>query len=150
MEKAVTLGTNSLAGLLAAATILGPIAYAYFPSKDAFTQLWFQVQIQQMRLDAAFGEMKLPAGFGSGDIGSLPHPNVVHAAEKPQVQERLDIYRKALGKRSTVLPQSFIERCGKLGFWKDGAAGHKLKGTDGQEYSADQTIGCLIRLMGYK
>jgi len=148
--EAKTLGTNSLAGLIAAAAILGPLAYIVFPSKDQFTKLWFQVQLNQMRLDSAFGEMKLPSGFSSPDTSALPPPNVVYAAEEPQAQERLEAYRKALGEHAIVLPQSFIRKCEALGFWQDGVAGHKFKGTDGRNYSADQTVACIIRLMGYK
>lgn len=150
MEKAKTLGTNSLAGLIAAAGILGPVAYSYFPSKDEFRKLWFQVQVNQLRLDSAFGPMKLPTGFGTPDTSSLPHPSVVHAAEEPQAQQKLEAYRKALGEHGVALPESFIQKCRGLGFWKAGAPGYKFAGADGREYSADQTIACMIRLMGYK
>lgn len=152
MEKAKTLGTNSLAGLVAAAAVLGPLAYTIFPSKDQFTELRFQVQLNQMRLDSAFGPLKFPSGFTLPSTSSLPNPDVVHAAEEPQsAQEKLEVYRKALNQGIVVLPESFIQKCGELGFWKESSlVVYQFKGADGREYSADQTIACMIRLHGYK
>ncbi len=149
--EAKTLGTNSLAGLVAAAAVLGPLAYTVFPSKDQFTELRFQVQLNQMRLDSAFGALKFPTGLNPPGTSSLP--NVVHAAgEEPQsAQEKLEVYRKALNAGIVVLPESFIQKCGELGFWKESSlVVYQFKGADGREYSADQTIACMIRLHGYK
>lgn len=149
--EAKSLGASSLAGLVAAALTLGPLAYTVFPSKDEFTNLRFQVQLNQMRLDSAFGALKFPTGLNPPS-SSLPSPNVVHAAEEPQAaQEKLEAYRKALNAGVVVLPESFIQKCGELGFWKESSlVVYQFKGADGREYSADQTIACMIRLHGYK
>ena len=149
--EAKSLGVNSLVACVTVALTLGPLAYTIFPSKDEFTNLRFQVQLNQMRLDSAFGPLKFPTGSNPG-TSSLPNPDVVHAAEEPQsAQEKLEVYRKALNAGIVVLPESFIQKCGELGFWKESSlVVYQFKGADGREYSADQTIACMIRLHGYK
>ena len=151
--EAKTLGMGSLAGLVTAAVLVGTVANMFFPSKEQFSELRFQVQLNQMRLDSAFGPLKFPTGLNPPSTSSLPDPNVVHAADKePQsAQEKLEAYRKALNQGIVVLPESFIQKCAELGFWKgDSPVVYDLKGADGRDYSLDQTIACIIRLVEYK
>jgi len=151
MDKVKTLGANTLVGLLTSASVLGSVAYAYFPSKEQFNKLYFQVQVNQLRLDSAFGPLKLPGGFTPSSTSFPPSPSVVHAAEEEPRQKKLEAYRKALSEHAVDLPESFIRACGELGFWKGSSpAVYKFEGPDGRQYSGDQTIACMIRLMGYK